>query len=401
MFEKRILDITGLRQNRITNLILVYLVLKLIPVNNAYYQYILTILLLLGILTISRKITVGGLSISVILLIQIVAGWIARRDFYDSFFPAMGMWLSWLLFFSLAQSIQLDSEHIQKIFRLIIMLVSISIAYNIIIHYSSMINFLTFRYDVAAMKTIFKSFFPNVNNFAFYLYMGFCILLFQVRKWYSFGKFTVLLIIGVSLILTLSKASIMSTMLFSAVLIMSEKRSKRTVAFTTVLIIACICLMYMILFPHNKIATQYYLAADAGLNERLEIWKYGWSLFKERPFFGYGFGNSEILYVGKWGKQLPWHNAFFECVISGGVFYLIQYLAGLRYVLKAAVSIRHIDRSYGNFYISFALSYVAYSMFEDVQLFSVYPLSCAITVIIAFIPFMHLNNLKSMSVNSI
>jgi len=73
---------------------------------------------------------------------------------------------------------------------------------------------------------------------------------------------------------------------------------------------------------------------DASVQARFTVWKSAVSGFKERPLFGWGLENFNVVfnkfYVAKLYKQEPWfdraHNVFLDWLIAGGIVGFISYL---------------------------------------------------------------------------
>lgn len=389
------------KQRGVYALFTLYIIAKFVPFDNALYQYLAVIMLMIGLFFITSRINQDGALFCAFFLIQSLIGGLSRGDGFNEYASAGIILVSWLCFWSVCAHIRLGTCYIEKLFRFLIGLVFIAIIYNLIINYSILTSVFRLQLSLSTIKSTFISFFGNSNNFGFYLYVALCLLVFLQRKRSSTIQLAAIVIVAVSLFFTLSRTAIMSALLFIAIFILLEKRSQRTLILFSGLIIIVMYLFISTLLPQNNIISEYFLRSESGLGERDLIWKYGWQQFLERPILGYGFGNSNILYIGKWNKTLQWHNGYLDVLLSGGVLYLILYLASFLKLFKVYLKIGKQNHQAGNLYISFLISFMLYSFFEDVTLYGVYPLSCVITVLLVAIPLMHFKQIAEMPENEL
>jgi O-antigen ligase len=73
----------------------------------------------------------------------------------------------------------------------------------------------------------------------------------------------------------------------------------------------------------------------SSLNSRTEVWEQGWELFHHRPWFGQGFMSARGVFLENFGLGGA-HNAFFEVLVSSGVFGTFWWLALLFLAVRGA-----------------------------------------------------------------
>lgn len=382
------------RQRGIYALFALFLIAKVIPFNNAVYQYLSLIVLMIILPFMAARLSQEGVAICVLFFVLGISGVLIRNDSFDAYASAGIVLVSWFCFWAVCARIRLGTHYIDKLYRLLIGLVLIAVVYNLVKNNGLLADIFLLRLNVSIIKTTFIAFFGNSNNFGFYLYVAFCLLFFLQKKKPSTIQLIAIVLVALSLLFTLSRTAIMSVVLFAAMFVLLENRNRRTVIIFSVLLVIVLFLLISPLLPQNTIINEYLLRSDGSLGERGLIWKYGWQQFMKRPILGYGFGNSDIFYIGRWNETLPWHNGYLDVLLSGGILYLILYITSLVKLGKKYATIRKYDQRSGNLYISLLISFMLYSVFENVTLYGIYPLSCVITVLLVAIPLMHFWNLS-------
>ncbi len=85
---------------------------------------------------------------------------------------------------------------------------------------------------------------------------------------------------------------------------------------------------------------------DSSSQGRMAIWKAGYQLFQERPWFGHGYGTFPKL-VGKYNSEL-WnrdpHNSYLGIAAEMGVFALVAFVLALLLILKNCLHVYHYAR---------------------------------------------------------
>jgi O-antigen ligase len=112
---------------------------------------------------------------------------------------------------------------------------------------------------------------------------------------------------------------------------------------------------------------------DSGFSGRLEPWLYGLSLAMDRPFFGYGFRQSETYFGPALGISSA-HNGYISMLIDAGLIGLFLYLLFLGHCLVAGYrTMRQMPLSYCA--LGFLAGYCVIGLFERYALNAGQPLS--------------------------
>ena len=83
---------------------------------------------------------------------------------------------------------------------------------------------------------------------------------------------------------------------------------------------------------------------DGSFNTRMNMIKYGWDWFKEKPLFGYGINNYKVLYSRIGFEETYSHNNVIELLVSVGLIGTIIFYLSYLGVLVNAFKIRKEDR---------------------------------------------------------
>ncbi|HHT55025.1 MAG TPA: O-antigen ligase family protein, partial [Acholeplasma sp.] len=83
---------------------------------------------------------------------------------------------------------------------------------------------------------------------------------------------------------------------------------------------------------------------DGSFNTRMNMIKYGWDWFKEKPLFGYGINNYRVLYSRIGFEETYSHNNVIELLVSVGLIGTIIFYLSYLGVLVNVFKIRKEDR---------------------------------------------------------
>lgn len=385
-------SITIKKSNIILYVLLVFVVGKLIPFGNSYYQYILVIVLSIvcGCFLFSG-ITTKNLFLCCAVGMILLFPALVRKDSLDTFLSVAIVLICWFTFFYYSNSISLDSNQVTTIYRVIIIFSMIAILYNII---TNIYFFKTLTITFVTAKDFLSSFYKNTNNYGLLLYISFSLAIAEHTKRPRRGSSILVIIIFINLILTFSRTSIIASLLFYMLYSIFTNKNKVSYYFLIVIALVIILLTVSLIYSANAITGQGLFQLDAGLGERGYIWEHAKSLIKQSPLFGYGFEDTEILYRGQWNQVHGWHNAYIGIVIRGGMLYLACYLIAVIKIIKLNMRIIKYDNHLGSVFQSFLFSYLVYSIFEEIELFSVNSLSSVVTVLVIAIPVSYYTNIR-------
>jgi O-antigen ligase len=99
---------------------------------------------------------------------------------------------------------------------------------------------------------------------------------------------------------------------------------------TAVVIVFLVAIVAITFMPQAFEASTWLgmLGKDGTLTGRTYIWAYGWNLFQQRPWFGYGF-DSLASVIGEFGKLGHMHDGYLDLLVRGGIVAVALYLVVL------------------------------------------------------------------------
>ncbi len=168
--------------------------------------------------------------------------------------------------------------------------------------------------------------FGNPNPFGFWLFLTsaitFFLYFFNSKKYFFFF----FLIQIFTLMSTFSRGSLLGVMGFFLCFffLLWQKRRELLKPF----LLKTLPLFFILGITSILISPQGWLTKfKLGMNKRIEIWKEGFALWKEKPFLGHGFGASDFLLFQ---RIIPppfsypsFHNVFFETLADLGIVGLL------------------------------------------------------------------------------
>lgn len=177
-------------------------------------------------------------------------------------------------------------------------------------------------------------------NFFFSLY-----LFFNSKKWIKIFSAAGLLIIGIALYLSTARAALLSmigglVLLILLWLLLNKKKKLKIfgVALVVLAIISVGISVYLAVKPGNFISNIVSENIGTTFGGRLPVWKGGWQGFSEKPLFGWGLENFEIVFARHFdscflgpdcGGDIWYdraHNIIMDTLVTTGIFGMVLYL---------------------------------------------------------------------------
>jgi len=194
--------------------------------------------------------------------------------------------------------------------------------------------------------------FKHYNDFAGYLGVLFLIsLTFYIFKKGSYKLFFafISLLLGYCLIMTMSRVGLLSALIAVAVLVIAslfklQFKETKVIIFNFIIILF---ILILVLFLGNKMQLKLFTYRwvdksqfDFDWQYRLHLWQISLSLFKARPFFGYGLGS----FMSVFRKADPMtsftyaHNCYLQFLVEAGILGLLSLLSTILIFFKICVS---------------------------------------------------------------
>ena len=291
------------------------------------------------------------------------------------------------------RSIEYDNGQIMKFHLSMVVIAFAFSVYNLFINFDQ----LSYLQSFSARYLIkFSSFFVNVNNFGLLLYVSLMAGTYLLMNLYSKEQKSkvkvriltiTLFFIFINLILTFSRTTILSTLVFFIVFAILRRRNIQ--GLYAVAAIAVFLIGIMQIEVVSDFVNQYIFKTDQGLSNRDRVWAFGFELIKERPLFGYGFNHGGALlqeYMGFSG----YHNIFIQALISGGVFWLVIFVSFIIFSIINGIQVYKINTVNGSLAIASILSFLVYGMFEGEELFKFGLFGMMLTTYVIIMPIIFL-----------
>lgn len=269
-------------------------------------------------------------------------------------------------------------------FKYFVLFASLACIYNILKNFGVMtnINNITNKY------INISSFFTQRNAFGQLLYLAVFSNIYIINRIKDKKYYFTLVLILLNLILSFSRTSIFSTIIFLFLFYgkkyINLKHKKNLILLLLIITILVIALLLISHNPHLKgLIDNFILRKEDGLTGRDTLWASALNMLTGVGFiFGYGLGSSNII-MSKYGLTNS-HNTIIELLLTGGIILLCLYLIIYIHIVKRILGTE--DNLFKNAYSSFLISFIAYSFFEKIIIFSTGYASVAFTIFVAAIP---------------
>ena len=194
----------------------------------------------------------------------------------------------------------------------------------------------------------------QANAFGYYCVVAFLIAIYNVL--YKKQKIFILLAV-IPLVFSFSSGSRKSILVIivATALIFALKSGKIRLYKVVIALGICVALFAMLynieaLQPFFKRFTamlKMFNSGDMGSGDnsiatRVEMIKYGWELFKENIFFGYGTEQYNVLYEKEFGIMRPAHNNYIQLLVSFGVIGTAVFYGMYVHIIRNAL--KHINK---------------------------------------------------------
>lgn len=302
------------------------------------------------------------------------------------------------LLYILIMGVNVEEKYINNFMKAIVFMGVIACIQNIILYYNDILGHLGF---VETTKGLYpcKSFFPQKNPFAFFLYISIISTIFLLQKdskiLYKIFLCGALMLFLFNLVLTFSRTGTAITILFIGLYFLATNKISKKTKFVVILLgVATVIIALCLLDQYNPELLKKLLRLESIKNftGRTKFWELSKEMLSESPIniiFGVGRFKAATL-IEKYGVT-QFHNTYVEFLVSGGVVELIYcmsfYIIGLIKIIKSK-----IDRKYKSIYVPMILTFLAYMLFESLGRFSIGWSDTMCMIFFITIPLLHVNS---------
>ena len=311
--------------------------------------------------------------------------------------------LSVHIFFGYLNHFSWGCSKIKKIALIHLVYTLFACFYNIVVNFNEVTSFIYLTISgnssgIEAYSTNFASFFGNRNGFGVLILQAMVSLSLLYRK-PRISFFVIFSVLMGSLILTLSRASMLGIAVFIfIVFLLSDMFSKIQKIFIAAAVTLMVSFSLSIPLVQNWIAQFIWRSRGSNtlfLSDRDTITLSAIEYLNENGGWLWGTGKGQVGMIGMETVGFPgFHNAYIDAIIANGVIVLFVYLLILFAALANAVRIYKYDRHFSAVFIACTLSFIIYSGFESFQFLVMGNSAWIILLYIYCLPKMYLNYLK-------
>lgn len=297
--------------------------------------------------------------------------------------------ISLFLFVCLPSQLSISRKGLDRFMFSILMLGLIACVYNMIINFNGILNITNINNPYAVN---FKSFFTNRNSFAQFLF--FCMI---ANTYLYFSKKSIInwlcyLILGLNLVVSLSRTVTASVCIFLLIFFMLYYRKKIITQIFTLL--SAVFMLSIIYFNQkvNNFIVEMFIREETGTSGRSAIWETGFQILDQTSWtFGIGYLTSTSL-VASMGFPNQFHNFYIETLVGGGILDLLLHLLIFIFVFNKVITIFKNDKATGTIYFSGLSALLFYSFFESASFFSMGYVDSIFRIFFITIPLLYANS---------
>lgn len=309
-----------------------------------------------------------------------------ETDYFD-ILNTLAKFITFILFFTIPLSINLNKKDMVYFLKLIITFSLISCIYNVLINYSDIkhLGMLTNSYDAA-----FQSFFSNRNQYGAFLFISITVLdLLRTEFNNTLYFYCIYGVIVTNLLLTMSRGAILATVVYMAIyFILKFKKKKDWYRLTAINLF----LLTLINIPYvTNIISKYIIRPENGSTGRSRLWGLGYSIFKENNVFtGVGLQTSINIAKTLGMERDEFHNFYLEVLLGGGILELLFLLLIFIFILILSTK-RISNRMVSANIIARLLGFLSLGLVESIGLFSMGYVDVFFSIFIVTIPILYAN----------
>jgi len=292
------------------------------------------------------------------------------------------------IFMILFNNVSMNAKVFEKFLKLFIAFVIFACVFNFVVNYGVITSITS---DVEGYQLALSSFFDNRNTFGFYLFLGIVsnIFLLLNKQTRSVILYTTLAIMLTSLLLTLSRTSIIALIVCLTCFLILQNR---TMLYVKGFLIAGAMGLVIILSPSLLgFIKENIIRADSGLTGRDYVYSSALNIAQDTNIlFGAGY-NSSIETLNQSTGYSSTHNSYLSVLVRGGVILFGMFVMGIIFSIRKILQVRKSNVQLGDLLLSILVGYLIYSFTESrVFFFSSVP-DFIVTVFVILVP-LYLSN---------
>lgn len=312
---------------------------------------------------------------------------------YIDVINGVGTFISFFVFVCIPSTIKITQKGLGNFFISIVILGVIACLYNLVINFQAILNFWQFE---SAYDVDLSSFYINRNSFAQFIFFAFVantyLLLVKKKKL----SYLIYILLGLSLLITLSRGGIAATVIFVSVLMLFTVRQSLLRNISLALFALVILLLLWSNPAANDFISSMLIREDTGTTGRFTFWLEGLRLLNQTNWlFGVGEFTS-VHYFNNHGYTFTeFHSFYIETLVKGGLALLLFYIIIFVLMVNRYRVIKSADRTTGVIYISALFSLLFYCLIESISFFTIGYVGSLFTIFFITVPILYSNNFLS------
>lgn len=304
------------------------------------------------------------------------------------------------LLYILVMGVKIEEKSINSFMKAIVFMGIVACIQNIILYYDDILGHLGLVEGTIKFLPC-KSFFPQKNPFAFFLYISIISTIFLLQKdskiIYKIFLFGILGLFLFNLVLTFSRTGTAITLAFLALFFLVTNKIDMKTKFVIMILGIIIILAGICYFEeYNPELLDKLLRLDSikTFTGRTEFWDLSKEMLKESPVnILFGVGRFKAVTLIEKYKVTQFHNTYVEFLVSGGILELL-YLLSFYIIILIKIVRSDIKTKYKCVYIPMILTFFVYMLFESLGRFSIGWSDTICIIYFITIPLLHVNSYK-------
>ena len=304
------------------------------------------------------------------------------------------------LLYILIMGVDVEEKYIGNFMKAIIFMGIIACIQNIVLYFDDILGHFGLVEEIKRFLPC-KSFFPQKNPFAFFLYVSIISTVFLLQKEnkiiYKLLLFGILGLFLFNLVLTFSRTGTAITIAFLGLFFLVTNKIDMKTKFVFLIIGAVIAVITICqLEEYNPELLDKLLRLDSvkTFTGRTVFWDLSKEMLEESPvniWFGVGRFKAATL-IEKYNVT-QFHNTNVEFIVSGGILELLYFLS-IYIVVLIKVIRSNMKKEYKCIYIPMIITFLAYMLFESLGRFSIGWSDTICMIFFITIPLLHANSCK-------
>lgn len=281
------------------------------------------------------------------------------------------------LLYIIIMGIEIKEKYINWFMGLIVIMGLSACIHNMIFYYNDILGNLGLLENAKKLYSC-KSFFPQKNPFAFFLFTSIISTIFLLQKdsklIIKLILFVVLGIFGFNLVLTFSRTGTAITIMFLGLFFLFTNKINWKVKLILIIVgVVGLCLGYSYIKENNPKLLDKILRLESvkTFTGRTVFWDLSKEMLEESPInMIFGVGRFKAAKLIEKYNVTQFHNAYVEFLVSGGIIELLYFLS-IYIIVSIKVLKSKMEKKYKCIYISMIVSFLVYMYFESLGRFSI------------------------------